>query len=157
MIQFFKFAIVGGINTLVDFTVLYLLIFSTGITGGMGYSLFKGISFLVAVGNSYLLNKSWTFRDRSKKNSKEAIDFLFVSVIGLLINVGIASLVVNGINPLEIVIIPLASTLGFIEVFMSVEQIWAGVGGLTATAVSLIWNFFGYKIFVFKKGVDPVK
>ena len=59
--QLSKFFLVGGMNVLVDLGILNLLIFASGIAAGLWYSVFKGISFLVAATNSYFWNKHWTF------------------------------------------------------------------------------------------------
>ena len=128
--QFAKFFLVGGMNTLVDLGILNLLIFVSEISSGLWYSVFKGFSFLVATINSYLWNKLWTF-----KTGKGAFSqFLVVSFIGLLINVGIASLVVNSIG---------------IQFGLSAAA-WASIGALAGSVVGLIWNFLGYKFIVFK-------
>lgn len=149
-LQFAKFVAVGTLNTLLDLGVLNVLIFLTGIAVGFWYSLFKGISFILAVINSYFWNKYWTFtptrtnagypqtKSESPRQSallKEFSQFLIVSLIGLGINIGTASLVVNVVGP---------------AANISPER-WANIGALAATAVSLIWNFIGYKFFVFKK------
>ena len=61
--QMARFAVVGVINTAVDLAVLNTLIaISHRGRSGLLYSLFKAISFLVAVLNSYWLNSRWTFR-----------------------------------------------------------------------------------------------
>ena len=133
--QFVRFALVGVLNTFVDLIVLNLLIIMTGIgQEGVTYSIFKAISFTVAVVNSYFLNKIWVFRSEKKKVGAEFSQFLIVSIIGAVINVGIASLVVNYISP---IIVP--------------ESLWPSVGALAGTAIGLMWNFFGYKLIVFKK------
>lgn len=61
--QVVRFAIVGLMNTGVDLAVLNALI-AISHRGGSGfmYSIFKAISFLVAVVNSYFMNTRWTFR-----------------------------------------------------------------------------------------------
>ena len=52
-------------------------------------SLFKAISFLVAVLNNYSMNSRWTFRQTAPQNATmRAGRFLSVSVLGLAINVG---------------------------------------------------------------------
>ena len=131
-----KFLLVGALNTFVDWGVLSLLMGIGGIYAGTGYSIFKGISFTVAVINSYFWNKFWTFGKRETKEAgKEFAQFFVVSVIGFLVNVGIASLVVNVIGPQ----------------FGWSEKIWAYVGAISATLIAMTWNFLGYKFFVFKK------
>lgn len=130
-----KFAAIGGLNTLLDLGVLNVLIIFTGIATGYQYSLFKGISFVAANINSYFWNKHWTFNSQNAGNVKEFAEFFAVSIIGLGINIGIASFVVNffsapaGISP----------------------ELWANIGAISATLVSLVWNFIGYKVVVFKK------
>jgi putative flippase GtrA len=134
-----KFVLVGGLNTLIDLGVLNLLMFATKIASGPWYSGFKGISFIAAVINSYLLNKFWTFKSKDSTNTgKEFIQFLVVSVLGFAINVGVATFVVNVISP----------KLAYSGVS---EVIWANIGAVAATFCAMIWNFIGYKFIVFKK------
>ena len=132
--QITKFTIVGGLNTFLDFAVLNFLIASSGIVAGLGFSFFKGISFLVAVTNSYFWNKYWTFESQTKKEL-EFVQFAVVSTIGFFINVGVASFIVNNIG------VPSAVS----------PTLWANFGALVAVAASLIWNFLGYKFIVFRR------
>lgn len=133
--QGIKFLIVGGLNTAIDLGVLNVLIFLSGITAGPMFSVFKGISFTVAVINSYLVNKHWTFKAQTQTNAKEVGEFLVVSIIGFFLNVGTASIMVNVIGPQ----------------FGLTEQLWANVGALCGTLVTMTWNFLGYKFVVFKR------
>lgn len=132
--QIARFIVVGGLNTFLDFAVLNFLIASSGIASGFGFSFFKGISFLIAVINSYFWNKHWTFEIKANGRT-EFIQFGVVSTIGLFINVGIASFIVNAINP-----------VGNIT-----PVIWANIATLIAVAGSQIWNFLGYKFIVFRR------
>ncbi|MFA5099219.1 MAG: GtrA family protein [Candidatus Paceibacterota bacterium] len=135
LLQIAKFAAIGALNTFLDLGVLNILILFTGAAVGYQYTLFKGISFAVATVNSYFWNKHWTFGSQDSANAKEFAQFFAVSVIGLGFNLGAASLVVNyfgapsGISP----------------------ELWANIGAVSATLVSLVWNFVGYKVVVFKK------
>lgn len=144
-----KFVLVGGFNTLVDWGVLVLLIFlfrkyfnldSTDIIFSIFsltiiyYSLFKGISFILATTNSYIWNKFWTFKRKTiEKVGKEFLQFIVISVIGFLINVGIASVVFKFISPFG---------------GLNPDQ-WAILSAAIATTISMIWNFLGYKFIVF--------
>lgn len=140
--QAIKFILVGALNTIVDLGVLNLLIFVSEIATGFGYSAFKGISFTVAVINSYFLNKFWTFRGQGEGMEKpldtargrEFAQFFIVSLIGFGINVGVASLVVNAVG----------------AQFGITPRLWANVGAFCATFAAMTWNFLGYKFIVFK-------
>ncbi len=126
-----KYFLVGSFNTFLDFGVLNLLIFLTAIPSGAWYSVFKSVSFLVAVTNSYFWNKLWTFQ--SEEGS--FIQFFAVSIVGFGLNVGVASLIVNVMGPV--------GTMS--------PELWANIGALAAVVISLVWNFIGYKFIVFKK------
>jgi len=130
-----KFLLVGILNTLIDLGVLNFLILVSGTASGLSFSLFKGASFLVAVVNSYFWNKFWTFEKKeTTKAPKEFAQFFVVALIGLGINVLIASFVVNVIGPQ----------------FGLSEKIWANLGAIAATFFGMTWNFLGYKFIVFK-------
>lgn len=130
-----KFLLVGILNTLIDLGILNFLILISGTASGLAFSLFKGASFLVAVVNSYFWNKFWTFKKKeATKAPKEFAQFFVVALIGLGINVLIASFIVNGIGPQ----------------FGLSEKIWANLGAIAATFFGMTWNFLGYKFIVFK-------
>jgi putative flippase GtrA len=129
-----KFALVGVLNTMVDLGVLNILIFMTGIAGGISFSFFKAISFLVSVTNSYVWNKFWTFRSAKEPRPIEFAAFVAIAGVGFVINVGVASLIVNVIGA------PAGIS----------QKIWANVGAILATLIAMTWNFLGYKLIVFK-------
>ena len=130
-----KFILVGILNTLIDLGLLNFLILISEIKEGLWFSVFKGISFTVAVFNSYFWNKFWTFKkSKTTQTGKEFVQFIIVSLIGFGLNVGVASLVVNAVGP----------QFGFSK------EIWANVGAIAATAFAMGWNFVGYKFIVFK-------
>lgn len=134
--QFIRFAIIGLINTGVDFLVLNLLIWATGIKEGNGLIPLNIISFTVAVINSYILNKRWAFKDQTTGDTaKKFTNFLIISVIGALINTAIVRFGATNIEPL----------------FGLSQILWVNVVKAVATGVSLVWNFVGYKLLVFKK------
>lgn len=133
--QFGKFAAVGTLNTLLDLGVLNLLIFVFNISSGAYYSGFKAISFLIATTNSYFWNKFWTFQSKLPVTAGEYARFAAFTLVGTLINVSVASIVVNVIG----------APYG-IDV-----KLWANIGALIAVAASFLWNFLSYRNIVFRK------
>jgi putative flippase GtrA len=133
--QFVRFAIIGVMNTGLDFGVLNLLIFATGVREGLSLALLNSISFSVATANSYLWNKYWTFKDKDAVRVAEIGQFLTVSLIGLGINSSIVYLISTFVDPI----------LGLSP------AMWVNASKVVATGIALFWNFLGYKFIVFKK------
>lgn len=148
--QLAKFVIIGVLNTVVDLGVLSFLIFlfknSFGIDAQdsfltLGawvitfYSIYKGISFIIANVNSYYWNKYWTFQGNNKKTSSEILQFFIVSLIGFAINIITASFVFANIQPIG---------------GLNSDQ-WGLIGAAIGSVAGLLWNFIGYKLWVFKK------
>ncbi|MBU1292201.1 GtrA family protein [Patescibacteria group bacterium] len=133
--QFSKFVVIGFINTALDFAILNLLMWWTGIYSGSWIILLNIVSFSIAVFNSYFWNKYWTFKDKDKIEAKEFSQFVIVTLIGLAINSSIIFGVTTLISPM----------------FGLSPELWANLAKAAATGFSLIWNFAGYKFFVFKK------
>jgi len=131
--QFIKFIEVGILSTAIDFGILNLLIWITGITGGLIIAPLNATPFLVSSTNSYFLNKSWTFQSKESAWGKKFPKFLIISGIGLGINTGIVVLGTSLISPL----------LGLSS------GAWVNLMKVLATSVSMTWNFLGYKFWVF--------
>jgi putative flippase GtrA len=94
------------------------------------------LSVAIAIINSYIWNKYWSFQKKEMREvSKEFTHFVSVSLVGLVLNVAITSFITNLIGP----------AFGFNQIA------WATLAGATASALVLLWNFLGYKLFVFKK------
>ncbi|MBI1957491.1 MAG: GtrA family protein [Candidatus Niyogibacteria bacterium] len=138
MFQFSKFAATGFMNAAIDFGILNLLIFFSGIAAGSGYIAFKALSFLTANINSYVWNHWWVFKKEGAPipavTTKEYMQFFTVSVVGIMLNVGAAAFVVTIIGP--------QWGVG--------EKGWANIGAAAGSAAGLLWNFLGYKFIVFK-------
>jgi putative flippase GtrA len=134
--EIIRFAVIGVINTGIDFVILNILIWATGIKEGNGLIPLNAISFTCAVINSYYMNKRWAFKDGSQgQNGRKFSVFLIVSIIGIVINTLVLRVVSTNIHPM----------------FGLSQTLWTNVAKLLATGVSLVWNFIGYKLFVFKK------
>lgn len=74
LITLVKFATVGAGNTLIDFSVFFLL---TAVS--TPYLLSQIFSYTAGMVNSYLLNRSWTFQVKKKINKQEVMRFLLIN------------------------------------------------------------------------------
>lgn len=133
LFQFAKFGEVGVLNTFLDIGVLNFLSGKLGITQGIFLGFLNSISFLLAATNSYFWNKIWTFEKEKKFNFREFRLFVLISFIGLLINTGV---VILGTFLLKNTKISAGGILNLVKIL--------------ATLLAMLWNFLGYKIFVFK-------
>ena len=122
--EFFKFALVGGIGTLVNIIILYLLTEKLGLY----YILSAIFSFIVAMTSNFTLNKIWTFKEQIKLEiSKKYIQFSLVSITALLVN------------------------LFFLYIFTEIFGIYYIISQILAIGIALSINFLGNKIWTFSK------
>lgn len=133
--QFSRFAIVGTLNTAIDFSSLNILSMAYGVTAGFVVGGINVPGLFLALTNSYLWNKFWVFKSLSDGSVfKDIPIFLTVTISAVLVNSGIVILITT-------YIIPLAGITA---------EGWLNVAKVAATAVSMFWTFFGYKFLVFR-------
>ena len=121
LIQIFKFAIVGGIATVIDFVFLYIfrefchfpvLVSNT-------------LSFCISVIYNYIASVKWVFDVNKEKDAKKQfIIFIVFSVMGLLLNDLIMWISVD---------------------FLSIYYLLAKI---IATSIVMIFNFVTRKMFL---------
>ena len=121
LIQIFKFTIVGGIATVIDFVFLYIfrefchfpvLVSNT-------------LSFCISVIYNYIASVKWVFDVNKEKDAKKQfIIFIVFSVIGLLLNNAIMWL-----------------TVDFLSIYYMLAKI-------IATVIVMVFNFVTRKIFL---------
>ncbi len=127
--RFIKFAIVGFIGTLVDFSALNLLHLVVGLPLWSSST----ISFCAAVMSNFTWNRLWTFPEsRQRSLWKQMGQFAAVNVVGLGINL----LVFLGLN--QFVFEPLLGALGY------------NVAKAVAIVIVLFWNFGINRIWTYK-------
>jgi HAD superfamily phosphatase (TIGR01668 family) len=158
--QFAKFCIVGGSSFVIDAGLHRLLMFNSfvgheplsqvvgrwvlGLWTPAGqisaesahdtaFAVFKIISASLAILNSFIWNRMWTFNIRGKDEyGSQLTKFVVVSLIGLGLNTVISS----GINRM---------------VAGSESRSWM-VATFVAAAIVALWNFCGQRFWAFRKG-----
>jgi putative flippase GtrA len=126
----FRFALVGGFNTALDFGILFGLS-ALGVDKIVANYISTSVSFIF----SFFANKTFTFKAKSGNARREFISFIVVTLAGLWV---LQPLVITAVSEL------LATTaLDDTAVLL--------IAKLLATIVSLIWNYVLYSRVVFKK------
>ena len=198
--QFTRFLGIGFLNTAVDFAVLNILMFASGIFVGSAVGVFSSVSFVAAVTHSYFWNRHLVFKKTrpgeslfsnlgvfiyagvlgavvivavgygaalkyspwfyggllavlavgeiifwqwfqigkntaAPKSNREFVYFVLITLVGLLLNASIVVLFTTRVPP----------QLGVNQ------QLWTNFAKALATGVSLMWNFAGYRFFLFNK------
>jgi len=133
--RFVRFSIVGVINTIIDLGILNLLISIFGLANPFFFSIYKGISFLCAVTNSYYMNKFFTFRIQHTSHKTFAV-FVFFSLMSFVINLFVSSITfyILGVYALNLPV-----------------HLSATIAGITGTLFGLSINYLSYSYFVFKQ------
>ena len=89
LVAFFKFACIGVMNTMVDWAAYFLCLYALGFQGfEAGLYLSHIIGFLCGVVNSYVFNRRFTFRTDGRFFGPQMVQFLLVSLAGLLASTG---------------------------------------------------------------------
>lgn len=129
-----RFAIVGGINTAVDFIVLLAL----SVLVGVPVVFANIVSTSCAMTVSFVLNKRAVFGNTDRRNKRQVISFLAVTLSGIwLVQSLVIAVVFKGL-------MSLSSQYDSAVLLIAAK--------LFATIISLIWNYVGYSKFVFRKG-----
>ncbi len=131
--QAFWFSVIGGINTALDFIILFVLT-SLGVKIFIANIFSTGTTFII----SFLMNKKITFKSVSS-NKKELIREMLLFIIVTLFGLWVIQNIVISIS------IPIFENL------LKNKRISLLLSKLIATIFSLIWNFILYKKVVFKK------
>ena len=81
--RFVRFCVTGGLNTLVDFVVFFLL------TSSLNWPVIPSqvLSYSAGILNSYCINRRWTFQTRNRFFSREMLLFIGVNLAVLGVSV----------------------------------------------------------------------
>lgn len=145
LIQFLKFALVGGTAFLID-TGIYVGL--TALFGEELHLVFNIISFSVSVIYNYILSMRFVFKGREDMSrAAEMIIFIILSVIGLGINELVVWALIDKLG------IELAVQSMLTSVSADTARALAGIAAkIVATFIVLIWNFVSRKIFLEEHG-----
>ncbi|MCZ0940739.1 MAG: GtrA family protein [Caldilineaceae bacterium] len=138
-LRFVKFAVVGALGALTDFSILIILVEVAGVVPVVA----SGFGFSAAVLQNFLLNRWWTFPEsRIQSKRRQILKFALVSVVGLGINLVIFEYVDQSLRNMWIDILS-SSEMGFRASYIFAK--------LFSIGVVLFWNFAANRLWTFKE------
>ncbi len=136
-IRFVKFAIVGAIGTVVDFSAYNFFNLAIGLAPVIS----QAFSFTLAVINNFTWNRHWTYPDsRSKAVHHQMAQFGLINVVGLIIRTPI----IGGLErPLGMLILRFG--------LRPDAAVIAGHNAALAMAIGLVmlWNYFANRYWTY--------
>lgn len=121
--QIIRFIIVGGIATIIDYIVFFLLHDYLRVNTLIS----NIISFTVSVIYNYIASINWVFEvNANLDKKKQFIVYIILSIIGLVINTGIVYLCVD------------------------ILKMFSLIGKMIATTIVMTYNFITRKMFLEK-------
>ena len=141
-----KFAIVGGLSFFIDLSVYYLL------SQTIQTFIAKSLGIVLATWVNYQLNKRWTWGQKNKNKDR------FARYIALYTFSGILNVISNEIFLSHLPIADLTLNLNYpgqnlnTDIFaVKINKFFAVI---FATAIGMMMNFIGQKIWVFKEKIN---
>ncbi len=128
--RFLKFAVVGAWGFIVDFTVLNLLLFGAQFPAWLANT----CSFTIAVLNTFIFNRLWTFPEsRQRPIGRQLAQFFIVNLFGYAIN--------------EVVFL---GSHHFVWGHLFAPTIAWNLSKATASGVALFWNFGANRLWTWR-------
>lgn len=122
--RFFRYAFVGCLNTVVGYAVYW-----AGIRLGLHFTLAMFFSQAAGTLHSYVWNRNFTFKSKTKdaaKTAKEMLRFFSVCALQYFVNIGITAL------------------------FTGVLHFSEEIAGLFAILICTVVSYFGHKLWSFR-------
>lgn len=121
LFRFIKFALVGVLNTLMNWIIFFILNAS-----GFYYLVANIISYSISTLNSYLWNSRWVFKYQGDNKKETTLKFIVLNIFGLVLNIIILFVLVDKLKLNKM------------------------VGLIVTTAIVMIINYMINKFWVFR-------
>ena len=137
MVQFFRYVIVGGGATVVQYAVEIVLKELFDINANLA----NAAGFFLGLLTNYLISTYWVFDESKVKNKAvEFSAFALIGLVGLAVNQGLVWLFDH----------PLASQ-GIFGDLIPADKYYL-IGQVIATGIAFLWNFFARKYLLYQDG-----
>gem|GEM_PF-149882 len=130
--QMLRFALAGGLNTLVDLLILNGLLWLFPTNSSSMLLAFNSLAYSIGAINSFLLNKYWTFGQKQRTTRAELARFTLVTMCGIAWSSAILWLASRALRS-----------------FLFNATVWANASKLVAIAGTALISYLGMRLWVF--------
>ena len=155
--EILRFVVTGGVATIIDFIVGYLVAALLPDAWGIWKTItYTAAGFIVSLVANYLLSLFWVYKNVDKKAETKSFKaialFVGLSVVGLLLGIGINAAFVALDN--AVIHVDFQNWLKFITdksySFNAPQFFWALLFFVVKTLIVLVWNYISRKKLIFK-------
>ncbi len=133
--QFFRYCLVGGLNTVVDLSIFNILLWCFPTNDVLVLVGCNSIAYASGAVSSFLLNKYWTFRHKRRVTRRELVRFVISLFLEILYSNGLVWLAGKALQPLIV-----NATL------------WANISKILAVIVGAVISYGFMRFWIFASG-----
>jgi putative flippase GtrA len=135
--QFVRYCLVGGVNTIIDVSVLNALLWRFPTHNVQLLVASNCVAYASGAVSSFFLNKYWTFQRKQRPTHREAGRFLLSVALELVSSNGLLWLAGMALSP-----------------FMANVTVWGNASKLLAVAANAVLSYLLMRFWIFASGMQ---
>jgi putative flippase GtrA len=135
--QFLRYCLVGGVNTIIDVSVLNALLWRFPTHNVQLLVAYNSVAYASGAVSSFFLNKYWTFQHKQRPTRREAGRFLLSVALELVSSNGLLWLAGMALSP-----------------FIPNVTVWGNASKLLAVAVGAVLSYLIMRFWIFASGIS---
>jgi putative flippase GtrA len=135
--QFLRYCLVGGVNTIIDVSVLNALLWRFPTHNVLLLVVENSVAYAGGAVSSFFLNKYWTFRRTQRPTRREVGRFLLSVALELVSSNGLLWLAGMALSP-----------------FIANVTVWGNASKLLAVAVGAVLSYLLMRFWIFASGTQ---
>jgi putative flippase GtrA len=134
-VQFLRYCLVGGLNTIVDIGILNILLWRFPTHNVQALTAYNAVAYSCGAISSFLLNKYWTFRRTQRTTRRELIRFAVSIVLEILYSSALIWLAGRALQP-----------------FIANTTLWGNASKLVAVVCGTVLSYSLMRFWTFANG-----
>lgn len=144
VIQLITFSAIGIFNTLLDYILFWIFIKYIHIDKNIS----QVLSYTIATGSSFLMNKRWTFSKKGRFNPRYVVKFAIVNCCSLMLSIALINVFYYELE-IHMLANYMLESAGINLYFVEKKAIM--FAKFASSPFTFLFNFFCDKSFVFKE------